>query len=193
MRHALLFFGLALSGAGLDLLTKHLVFGRLEEYQEVTVLPGVLEFGRTLNRGVIFGKFSGADKLWLGVSILAVPVILWIFFSVKKPQKWILTISLGLILAGTLGNMFDRVSQGAVRDFIKFHWKGHVWPLFNLADSFICVGVFLLSIEMLFFDEKKRSARASATGADSPQALRPAGETPPAGALPGPGSAMEGK
>jgi signal peptidase II len=192
MRHAVLFFALALCGSALDLLTKHLVFGRIEEYQEVTVLDGLLQFGRTLNRGVIFGKFSGAEKLWLGISILAVPVILWIFFSVKKP-KWILTISLGLILAGTLGNMVDRVSQGAVRDFIKFHWKGHVWPLFNLADSFICVGVFLLSIEMLFFDERKRASRPAATGAALPEALPPVGEPPPAGPLPGSGSALEGK
>ena len=64
-----------------------------------------------------------------------------------------------MILAGTLGNMYDRLSEGAVRDFIKFYvvtadGTQAVWPLFNLADSFICVGVFLMTVEMLFFDER---------------------------------------
>ena len=67
-----------------------------------------------------------------------------------------------MILAGTVGNMVDRIAYGAVRDFIKFYGRTStgekVFPLFNLADSFICVGVFLLSVEMMFFEEKRRPA-----------------------------------
>jgi signal peptidase II len=95
-------------------------------------------------------------------------------------------ISLGMILAGTIGNMVDRVSFGAVRDFIKVYYRSSegaekVWPLFNLADSFICVGVFLLSIEMLFFEEKKTPSAAPAI------ASGPATPPAPAEPLPGPG------
>ncbi len=121
----------------------------------MAVIQGFFHFGRVTNEGVIFGMGQGARVVWLVVSILAVPAILAIFLSVRKP-KWILTAAFGLILAGTLGNMVDRVTVGAVRDFIKVFYKGHVWPLFNPADSFICVGVFLLSIEMIFLEEKAK-------------------------------------
>lgn len=164
MRHAVLFFAIALSGAALDLWTKHLAFKHVP-YGEVQVIDGLFSFGRTENPGIIFGLGTKARTVWLVISIAAVPAILAIFFSVRK-AKWILTIALGMILAGTIGNMYDRVDRGAVRDFIKFYCRGgdgteHVWPLFNLADSFICVGVFLLSIEMLFFDERKKQEEPS--------------------------------
>jgi signal peptidase II len=170
MRHAAVFLSIALSGAALDLLTKHLAFSYIDPWdREVRVIDGWYSVGRTLNPGVIFGGFPGAQKLWLVVSIAAVPAILAIFFSIKR-MKWILSVALGMILAGTLGNMVDRVSEGAVRDFIKFYYRRAdgseaVWPLFNLADSYICVGVFLLSVEMLFFDEKKKAEPAPAPAA----------------------------
>jgi signal peptidase II len=69
-----------------------------------------------------------------------------------------------MILAGTIGNMVDRLRVGAVRDFLKFYvvvdGRDRVWPLFNLADSFICVGVFLLTLEMLVADDRKKAAPA---------------------------------
>ena len=127
--------------------------------------------------------------VWKYIAVAAVPVILAIFFTVRKP-KWILTISLGMILGGTIGNMYDRVFTDLheVRDFIKFiywtPWKGRaVWPLFNLADAFICVGVFLLTVEMMFFDEKKKKP-------DEPAKIEPSA---PAGPVAGPGPVVEGK
>ena len=125
---------------------------------------------------------------------MAVPIILAIFYTVRKP-KWILTISLGMILAGTIGNMYDRVFAvidgvriHEVRDFIKFYYRPasgpeKVWPLFNLADAFICVGVLLLTIEMMFFDEKKKRPEEPAT-------IEPSA---PAGPVAGPGPVVEGK
>ena len=163
MRHVILFFSIALTGAALDLLTKHLAFTYLLPREEVQIIDGFFSFGRTFNMGVIFGLFQDSPTFWKVISIVAVPVILAIFFSVKKP-KWIVTIALGMVLAGTIGNMYDRILFGAVRDFIKFYnlpWM-NTWPLFNLADSFIVVGVILLSVEMVFFDEggKKKPAVA---------------------------------
>jgi signal peptidase II len=189
LRHTALFLAVALAGAGLDLLTKHMAFEHIQPYQEVTVVDGFFSFGRTTNPGVVFGVGGGAKKVWLGVSVLAVPVILGIFFTVKNP-RWILTIALGMILAGTLGNMYDRVftAKQEVRDFIKFFYRPasggeKVWPLFNLADAFICVGVFLLTVEMMFFDERNRK----------PDEPAPSAPSVPAGPVPGPGPVVEGK
>ncbi len=188
-RHVALFCALAFLGAALDLLTKHLAFRHIGLYgAEVRVIDGWFSFGCTLNEGVIFGLGTRARTLWLVVSIAAVPAIAAIFFSVRKP-KWIFTITLGLILAGTIGNMYDRVAVGAVRDFIKFYCVRSdgtqaVWPLFNLADSCICVGVFLLTVEMLFFDEKKKKKSDDAPKIET---------SSPAGPLPGPGPAAGGE
>jgi signal peptidase II len=189
LKHSALFFAVALTGAGLDLLTKHLAFEHIQRWEEVRIVDGFFSFGRTTNPGVVFGMGAGATKVWLAVSVLAVPVILGIFYTVKKP-KWILTIALGMILAGTLGNMYDRVFTDVhqVRDFIKFYYRPagggeKVWPLFNLADAFICVGVFLLTFEMMFFDERNRKP-------DEPAKSEP---SIPAGPVAGPGPVVEGK
>lgn len=156
MKHRVAFGVVALAGMALDLWTKALVFRHIPPGGEVPVIDGFFSYGRTTNPGIVFGLFPGAKTLFLLISVLAVPAVVAIFWSLRKP-RWILTASLALILGGTLGNMVDRiVPPHEVRDFIKFQWRGRVWPLFNLADSCICVGVALLSVEMLFFDEKKK-------------------------------------
>jgi len=190
LRHSLLFFAVALAGAGLDLASKHLAFQHIQSrYDEVPIIKGCFSFGKTTNPGVVFGLGAGAKKFWLAISVAAIPVILAIFYTVRRP-KWILTISLGMILAGTIGNMWDRAFTDAheVRDFIKFYYRPasgpeKIWPLFNLADAFICVGVFLLTIEMMFFDEKKQKPDES----PKPQPSLPAGP------VAGPGPVVEGK
>jgi signal peptidase II len=174
IRHSGVFFAIALVGAGLDLLTKSKAFEHIRQYQEISIIDGFFSFGRTTNPGVVFGMGASAKTAWLVISILAVPVILAIFYTVKKP-KWILTISLGMILAGTLGNMYDRAftDRHEVRDFIKFYYRPSsggekVWPLFNLADAFICVGVFLLTVEMMFFDDRKKADGSGQVGPPVP-------------------------
>jgi signal peptidase II len=190
LRHTLLFLAVAALGAGTDLLTKHLAFKHISSYnEEVPIIDGFFSYGRTTNPGVVFGMGAQAKTIWKIISVAAVPVILVIFYTVRKP-KWILSISLGMILGGTIGNMYDRVFTDVheVRDFIKFiywlPWTGRkVWPLFNLADAFICVGVFLLTVEMMFFDEKKKKP-------DEPAPAQPAAPLPP---VAGSGPVVEGK
>lgn len=156
MKHRLAFAAIALFGMALDLWTKSLAFRHVPPGGEIVVIEGFFSYGRMTNPGIVFGLFQDAKKLFLIISILAVPAVTAIFWSMRNP-RWIVTVSLALILGGTLGNMVDRVvPPNEVRDFIKFQYDGRVWPLFNLADSCICVGVALLSIEMLFFDEKKK-------------------------------------
>ena len=196
LRHSILFFAVAAAGAALDLWTKHLAFEHIHRYQEVTIIDGYFSYGRTTNPGVVFGMGAGAKTVWKFIAVAAVPVILLIFYTVRKP-KWILTISLGMILAGTLGNMYDRVftEVAEVRDFIKFYYRPasggeKVWPLFNLADAFICVGVFLLTIEMMFFDEKKKPEKPVPAAPPAPANAEPSA---PPGPVAGPGPVVEGK
>jgi signal peptidase II len=195
LRHTALFLAVAALGAGSDLWTKHLAFKYISSTsEEVEIIHNFFSFGRTTNPGVVFGIGGEAKTLWKFISVAAVPVILVIFYTVRKP-KWILSISLGMILGGTIGNMYDRVFTDLhqVRDFIKFiywtPWSGRkIWPLFNLADAFICVGVFLLTVEMMFFDEKKN--KPSEPARVEPAKAEPAPPVPP---VAGPGPAVEGK
>ncbi|MHC4607019.1 MAG: signal peptidase II [Planctomycetota bacterium] len=180
-KHRIAFFSVALAGALLDLLSKHLAFsnvpGRPNTGREVTVIEGLFSFGKTTNTGIIFGWGQEWGTIFLVVSIAAVPLITFLYLRWKLPT-WTVSVALGLILAGTLGNLYDRLMDGAVRDFIKFYLIADgmekTFPLFNLADSCICVGVGILSVEMMCFDDggKKRKKRKT-------QAPLPAAETEP--------------
>ncbi len=180
-RHWIAFAVTAALGAAADLVSKHYAFLHMRPNETLVVVDGFFEIGKTWNRGIVFGLFQSAGTVFLWVSILAVPAIVAIFASLKNP-RWIMTASLGLILGGTIGNMYDRITEPGVRDFIKFYYPTLIdgirgrpvmmkeWPLFNLADSCICVGVVLLSLEMLFFDEKKKKKGAEPAPAAAPAA-----------------------
>lgn len=108
------------------------------------------------NTGVSFSMFNNHGTLGtvvLSTVSLVVSVILlnWMRHETNRLK----IISLGMIIGGALGNVFDRIRFGAVLDFLDFHYETHHWPAFNLADSFICVGAFILIIWELFYGRKK--------------------------------------
>jgi signal peptidase II len=189
VRHVAAFLAIAFSGAFLDLATKDLAFEHNHWNGDIPVIEGFLSFGKVLNEGVVFGMGRGAKTFWRVVAILAVPLIAGLFFASLRKPRWLGTITLGMILAGTIGNMVDRVRVGAVRDFLKFFvvvdGRAKVWPLFNLADSYICVGVFLLTLEMLVLEEKRKAASAPAV-APAAETAPPAPAAGPAAPPPGP-------
>lgn len=169
LRHGAVFAAIALSGAALDLWTKQLAFAHNPWGVDIPVVEGFFSFGKARNPGVVFGLGRGLQAFWKVVAVAAAPALVAIFLSNRRP-RWILTVTLGMILAGTLGNMVDRIGpEGSVRDFLKFYvvvdGVPRAWPLFNLADAYICVGVFLLTLEMIFFDERKPAPAPSAPGA----------------------------
>ncbi|MEK7449751.1 MAG: signal peptidase II [Planctomycetota bacterium] len=155
MKYRLAFFIIALSGAVIDLISKSLVFKTLENKQVSDIIPGVFGFKLVTNEGIIWGLFPGHNILFLAVSILAVPLIIIIFLLQPKIDRW-LTVSLGLIMAGTAGNLYDRLAHQAVRDFLDFYLIN--WPIFNLADAFITIGAIILLFSLfLSKPEQKQS------------------------------------
>jgi signal peptidase II len=123
----------------LDQATKALVRHGLEPGDEDPVLPAV-KLVHTRNSGVAFGTFAGGGTI---VSVLVAGALLALlaYFAThaSKPLVWLPT---GMLLGGALGNVIDRVRDGAVTDFVKLP----AWPAFNLADASITVGVILLLI-----------------------------------------------
>ena len=105
---------------------------------------GIFRIVHGLNTGSAFGLFAGFTNLLVVASIIGIVFILFVFLKQNNSDIW-LRLSLGLIVGGALGNLFDRVKDGAVVDFISVGW----WPAFNIADSSISVGMCLLLVTML--------------------------------------------
>jgi len=126
------------SAFGADQLTKWLVTSRLELGSSVSI-AGSLKISHVQNSGIAFGFFSQATSL---VIVLTSAVVLWMifFFAHSGARHPLLPAALGLIVGGSTSNLFDRIVHGYVTDFIDFGF----WPSFNLADSFIVLGVAVL-------------------------------------------------
>jgi signal peptidase II len=121
----------------LDQATKQLAANGVERGEKVSVFPG-LEIANTRNTGVAFGVFAGGG-LVVGVLIGLALLLLIAYFLRHSDVPW-LWLPVGMLLGGALGNLADRAREGAVIDFID----PVAWPAFNVADSCIVVGVFLL-------------------------------------------------
>ncbi len=145
----LIFWPTLLAGLLADLWTKRAVFAWLEHTmdQKAEILGRVLTFRLALNTGAAFGIASGHQPFLIGVSVVALLVILGVFFLTSVRQR-IVQVSLGLFAAGVSGNLWDRLFNGGqVRDFIDvMYWRGRHWHTFNVADTMLCVAVGLLLV-----------------------------------------------
>jgi len=175
-----------LIGLGLDLFTKWYAFVHLapqtagfqdDRPRVVRFIPQWLHFEITTNRGAVFGLGQGQKALFLGVSVLAILALVYLF-ATSKQQRFYQFI-LGMLLAGVLGNAYDRIVFGHVRDMIHalpgWTWPGtwqapllnypgkgrEVFPfIFNVADILLCVGVGLMIVYSLFAAPEKKQAKA---------------------------------
>jgi signal peptidase II len=154
------FFITTIAGLGLDLWTKSLAVSHLKEGVPVDCVPGWLQFEITTNHGAVFGIAQGQRWIFLMVSIGALIFLTYLFStSGRRPFYQVI---LGLLLAGVLGNLYDRICFGYVRDMIH-GLPGWRWPewvhnsmpiipadvfpwIFNVADMLLCTGVGLMLI-----------------------------------------------
>lgn len=146
LREHLVFWPLVIFGVTADLWTKKAVFDWLgDAYPPVhVVISGFLRIVVAENTGAAFGIASGQRAILLCVSGAATIAVLY-FFLFGRDRNKLLTVSLALFLGGILGNAYDRFFNGGrVRDFIDVYYKDWHWPAFNVADSLLCIAVFLL-------------------------------------------------
>lgn len=153
---------LAVAGAAIlaDQLTKQVV-GRTLAVGETVDLVGPFSLHHVENSGIAFGLFASRTTVVIAVTAAAVAWMLW-FFARSGRRHPILPVGLGLVLGGSIANLVDRVRLGRVTDFLDLE----AWPAFNLADTFIVVGVALLFGALVLVDRSKRPPRAR--GGDSP-------------------------
>ena len=143
----------ALAAAGADQLTKHIVTSRLRLDEQVHVV-GPLWIHHVQNSGIAFGLFASATPVVILLTAVAVAWML-IFFARGGARHPVLPVALGLVMGGSVSNLVDRVRLGHVTDFLDLRF----WPAFNLADSFICIGVAILLVALLGADRERPRPR----------------------------------
>ena len=133
-----------------DLISKNFLF----DVDYVNLIPNVISVASNGgNTGAAFGLFSGSTTALIFVSVLMVAA-LFVFNVFVKNKNMFYSISFGLIVGGALGNLYDRVKLGYVRDFIYLDFAPN-FPIFNLADSCLCVGAAMMVVYILFMSGKK--------------------------------------
>jgi signal peptidase II len=132
----------------LDQITKWLIVSKMTFGDSIPIINNVLYITSHRNRGAAWGILQG--QMWLFYAITLVVIIALIYYIQKAAKgKWLLGFSLALMLGGAIGNFIDRVFRKEVVDFIHTFIFGYNFPVFNIADSSLCIGVVLLMIVML--------------------------------------------
>jgi signal peptidase II len=139
-----------LAAIAADQLTKLLVSSQLELDDSVHVI-GPFSIHHVQNSGIAFGLFASATALVTALTALAVGWML-VFFARSGARHPVLPVALGLLIGGSTSNLIDRIRLGHVTDFLDLKY----WPAFNLADSFIVIGVAILFVALLLGETRHR-------------------------------------
>lgn len=148
-----LFWAIALGGMAFDLGTKSVIFDRIgpPPSRPVPLIANILELHTSYNPGALWGLGRGmpySSLFFAGLSIVAAVAICYWLFVRGAATDWRLTVSLGLIMAGALGNCYDRLMLGHVRDFVYFHVDAINFScaIFNFADNMLVAGAVILML-----------------------------------------------
>lgn len=132
----------------LDQWSKLYVRAHMQLYQNIVLIPNFLDLTYALNPGAAFSLFVNLPpKLRLGFlfALSAAAIVVILVLLARSPRPALGTVALALILAGAAGNLIDRaLGGGEVIDFVRLHYRSYSWPIFNVADSAISIGVALI-------------------------------------------------
>jgi signal peptidase II len=147
------FLILAVAVLVLDQAAKVWAIRSLKAVGSIEVIPGFFRLSYAVNRGVAFSLFADSqfDLRWVLAAVSALAAVLVVVYLVRfEGYRPLMGVSLALLLSGIVGNLIDRIRLGEVIDFLDFHLgERFTWPIFNVADSAICIGAALLAIELL--------------------------------------------
>ena len=151
----IIIFSIILSIFLLDFISKRYVFTKVNFIINKTVgvhthiqLTSFLNIVKVVNTGVSFGLFNSLPFRQIILSIITLIILIYISYLLYKEDNIRYIVIYSLIIAGGIGNLFDRIFYGGVYDFIDFHIGKYHWPAFNIADSVICIAICLV----VYFD-----------------------------------------
>ena len=133
----------------LDQFVKYPVRTNMELGQSIPIISGIFHLTYIENPGAAFGILANRRLLFLLLTIIIVGIMFYLYFQLRQ-KKSLTAFSLGLVISGALGNFIDRFFRGTVTDLFDLR----IWPIFNIADICICVGLALLCYLLLFKGEE---------------------------------------
>lgn len=133
-----------------DQVTKHLIRTGRAPGESSVLIPGLLDLTHVRNAGAAFGLFPGRQPLFIATSAVVMVVIV-AYWRRARPREWPIVLAMGSIAAGAIGNLTDRITLGLVTDFLAFSFVD--FPVFNIADMGIVLGVGILVLWLLFGPE----------------------------------------
>ncbi|MBD1371343.1 signal peptidase II [Hazenella sp. IB182357] len=134
----------------LDQWSKWWIVKDMELSQSIPVIDGFFYITSHRNRGAAFGILQNQQWFFILITCIVLAVIVVYLWKLKNDQKW-LSFAFSLVLGGAIGNLIDRIRTGEVVDFLHFQFGTYHFPIFNIADSAIVVGVSILIVITLFF------------------------------------------
>ncbi len=164
---------------GLDQWTKQLAVAHLQGQEPIPLWEGVFELRFVTNRGAAFGIFQNQRWLFLVLTAVIMAALLWLFWKLPRTRRFLpLQVLCVAVEAGALGNMIDRVRLGYVIDFLYFRLID--FPVFNVADCYVTVGVLLAALLLLFYYKEEEwgflsnsTQRVSRQGDSKPEDSKP--------------------
>ncbi|MNW57965.1 Lipoprotein signal peptidase [compost metagenome] len=128
--------------------TKYLIATRLELGEQIPVIKDFFMITSHRNQGAAFGILQGQQWFFVVVTVIVVAGIVWYLNKARATRK-LLPTALALVLGGAVGNFLDRLLNGEVVDFLMFNFGSYTFPIFNVADSCIVIGVALIILDTL--------------------------------------------
>lgn len=128
----------------LDQVSKYMIEAFLSLGESVSIIPGFFQLLYVRNTGGAWSMFAGADMMVFYVITIIELIVLFLFYRACEEKDTWNRSALALMMAGAIGNLIDRLIFQYVRDFLSFNLFGYEFPVFNIADCALCIGVFLI-------------------------------------------------
>tara|TARA_B100001778_G_C18361314_1_gene526558 strand:+ start:150 stop:620 length:471 start_codon:yes stop_codon:yes gene_type:complete len=142
-----------------DQISKTIVVRTMSLYESIPVIQNFFHFTYITNDGMAFGiEFPFGYFIFSAVSILLTLFLFWYLWSVRN-HSIVIRLGLAMIIAGAIGNLIDRLFLGEVIDFLDFMIGNFHWYVFNLADSYVTVGMTLILIDSIILEKKREKAQ----------------------------------
>jgi signal peptidase II len=160
-RGALPTFGHGSGSAGACVIPDDIV-ARMCQGKSVPVVDGFWDWRLSMNPGSAFGLFSSLTVGRVLLSIVGIAAVIGMIFMLRKarPDQKVLHWALALVAGGAIGNLVDRIYFGVVTDFVLWHAKTHEWPVFNVADVVLVIGVGLMFIDIQKENKREKALKA---------------------------------
>ncbi|MFC4099173.1 signal peptidase II [Paenibacillus xanthanilyticus] len=147
----------------LDQITKKIVSGGMEVGDQISVIGEFFQIQLYMNNGAAFSILPNQRLFFIVITIAVLIGIIWYIRRNRSSGRVLLMLALGLIFGGAIGNLIDRALYGEVVDFFKLTFGSYIFPIFNIADIGITIGVVLILLDTML-DAKNQGAKAQGNG-----------------------------